>query len=135
MLKKHKILKLTTNFTVPFIVVFALFIQINGEVSPGGGFQAGAIFASSIIGLDIIYGREKFIAKSSYLLKLSALGVAIYAITGLICLVFGSNYLNYYVLADNIHTAQSLGIFIIELGVGLCVASTLSLLYFEFSSL
>ncbi len=137
MLKKHKILKLTTNFIIPFIVVFALFIQINGEASPGGGFQAGAIFASGVIAIDIIYGREQFqtLAKNKHLLKFSALGVAIYALTGLLCLIFGAEYLNYYALTLNSQTAQSLGIIVIELGVGLCVASTLSLLYFEFSNL
>ena len=36
------------NFTVrvlllPFTVVFALYVLVHGEASPGGGFQAGAI--------------------------------------------------------------------------------------------
>jgi multicomponent Na+:H+ antiporter subunit B len=138
MLKNHKILKLATNFIFPFIVLFALFIQVNGEASPGGGFQAGAIFASGIVAIDIIFGREKFnnFFSSNYLLKISALGVAIYAITGFICLSLGANFLDYNVLYTLKPTiGQSLGIFTIELGVGLCVASTLTLIYFEFSKL
>ncbi|MDF2965351.1 MAG: hypothetical protein K0Q51_739 [Rickettsiaceae bacterium] len=137
MLKNHKILKLTTNFVFPFIVLFALIIQINGETSPGGGFQAGAIFASGIVAIDIIFGREHLqsLFSTNFLLKLSSFGVAIYALTGLACLLLGANFLDYNALLSIPTNAQSFGIFSIELGVGLCVASTLTLLYFEFSKL
>jgi multicomponent Na+:H+ antiporter subunit B len=137
MLKNHKILNLTTNFIFPFIVLFALFIQINGEASPGGGFQAGAIYASGILAIDLIFGRNastNFLNRN-YLLKVSTMGAAIYALTGFTCLLLGGNFLDYNALFFEGPIAQSIGIFTIELGVGLCVASTLTLLYFEFSNL
>ena len=38
MLRNHPIIKSVTLFILPYIVLYALYIQINGEVSPGGGF-------------------------------------------------------------------------------------------------
>ncbi len=34
---------------IPFIFLFALYMMINGHISPGGGFQGGAVFASIFI--------------------------------------------------------------------------------------
>ncbi len=34
---------------VPFIVLFGLYITINGHVSPGGGFQGGAALTGAVI--------------------------------------------------------------------------------------
>ena len=42
----------------PFIVLFALYVQFHGDFGPGGGFQAGVIFASAFILFALIYGIE-----------------------------------------------------------------------------
>lgn len=137
MLNNHKILSITSNFIIPFITLFSLYILLNGEISPGGGFQAGAIFASCIIASELILGKIHFniFLKKNYFLKLSVIGVASYAIVGIICMILGANYLDYSALLKDKQAAQQLGIFIIELGVGLCVSNTLVLLYFELLNL
>lgn len=117
----------------PYILLFALYIQINGEVSPGGGFQAGAILASAVIGYDIIYPQQ-LIKYNLAILPLSiigALGVMIYGLTGLLALFYGKNYLNYYVITCTKYS-QSLGIFIVELGVGIAVTASLLIIYYVF---
>ena len=47
------------NFLVPLMIVFAVYVLIHGESSPGGGFQAGAIFASAIILVRLIGGNTQ----------------------------------------------------------------------------
>lgn len=128
-MRYNPILKLVTNFIAPFILLFALYIQINGEVSPGGGFQAGAIFASLLVALDLAKGM-KFDVRA--LLTLAAIGVMIYILPGIISMMFGQNFLDYNVLAQNATTGQKIGIFIIEIGVGIAVASTLCVIYASF---
>lgn len=131
MLKDFLIIKNVTLFILPYICLYGFYIQLNGEVSPGGGFQAGVIFASAIIGFDLIYGKtltsEYF--STNLLIIIATLGVLIYAGTGLVSLIFNDNYLNYYSLASDKHFAQSIGIFTIEIGVGLTVASIMCLIY------
>jgi len=131
MLKDFLILKNVTLFILPYTFLYGIYIQLNGETSPGGGFQAGVIFASCLIGFDLIYGKilsNKYFSQDVLVITAS-LGVFIYASTGLASLFFDRNYLNYYVLATNKLTAQILGIFIVEIGVGLTVASVMYLIY------
>jgi len=39
----------------PFVVLIALYIIINGHVSPGGGFQGGTILATALISRYLVY--------------------------------------------------------------------------------
>jgi multicomponent Na+:H+ antiporter subunit B len=131
MLKDFLILKKITLFILPYIFLYSIYIQINGEISPGGGFQAGVIFASCLIGFDLIHGKTLSARYFNHdlLIIIATLGVFIYASIGLVSFYFGKNYLNYYILATNKLHAQSIGIFIVEIGVGLTVASVMYLIY------
>lgn len=128
----NSILILTTRFLLPFVVLFSFYIQINGETSPGGGFQAGAIFASIFIALDLSNAAPEYIGqilKEKRLLSLSATGVGIYLACGIIPMLRGYNFLNYNALHKIDMTGQKIGIITIEMGVGITVASTLLLIY------
>lgn len=129
MLNKYPVLKTVNKFILPFIIFFALYIQICGEDSPGGGFQSGAIFASSLIVIRFTSGIDY---NKKHLMQLSAIGVMIYFITGLASLIKGKNYLDYNVLHIDHIIAQKIGIFIIELGVGITVSSSILLIYLLF---
>ena len=116
----------------PLIIFFGLYILTNGEDSPGGGFQAGAIFASNIILLDMA-GLFKFTnLLNKILLVLSAIGILLYGSVGLISIYYGYNFLDYRALSSDILYSEYLGIFIIEIGISITVSSVLSLLYFSF---
>lgn len=131
MLKYFSVLKIVISFIIPYLVLYAIYIQLNGENSPGGGFQAGVIFATGIIAFDIINGSKKtyqFFSEKA-LIICGVLGVLIYASTGLISFIFNDNYLDYNSIAKNPLTGQVIGIFCIEIGVGLTVASIMCLIY------
>lgn len=131
MLKEFKIIKTIIPFITPYIILYAIYIQLNGEVSPGGGFQAGVIFATGIISYDLVFGSKQLQKHFSAdgLIICGILGVILYAGTGLISLIFNDNYLNYSSISHNDITGQHIGIFSIELGVGLTVASIMCLIY------
>lgn len=131
MLSQFKIIKTIIPFIIPYIVLYAIYIQLNGEVSPGGGFQAGVIFATGFISYDLIFCSRKppnHVFHDS-LIICAIIGVAIYAGTGLISLIFNDNYLDYDSILSNAISGQHIGIFSIELGVGLTVASIMCLIY------
>jgi multicomponent Na+:H+ antiporter subunit B len=44
-----EILRTGTDLLVPIIVLFGVYIFVNGHLSPGGGFQGGAVIASSVM--------------------------------------------------------------------------------------
>ena len=37
------ILRVTTKVILPFMLLFAVYVQFHGDYGPGGGFQAGVI--------------------------------------------------------------------------------------------
>jgi multicomponent Na+:H+ antiporter subunit B len=127
MLKNFTVIKLVLSFIIPYITLYAVYIQLNGEVSPGGGFQAGVIFATGIIGYELIFGKEHFLKFISIktLVICSISGVCLYAGTGVISLLYNDNYLNYNSLQSNAVAGQHLGIFLIESGVVITFASNL----------
>lgn len=133
-----KIIKYLTSFIIPYIILYSIYIQLNGESSPGGGFQAGVIFASSLIGYDLVYGNQKLQRYFSVntIILIAVLGVMIYGFVGMISLFFNDNYLNYYSLTNFIDdklTAQHIAIFAVELGIGLTVSSAMYLIYILFN--
>lgn len=130
MLRNFIIIKKLTFFILPYIFLYSLYIQINGEASPGGGFQAGVIFASMVIAFDLVSEQFKQNFSVDLLVGVATAGVLIYALTGMWSIIFDDNFLNYYSLHKDKLLAQHIGIFIIEIGVGLCVASTMCLIYF-----
>lgn len=58
MMHRKHILRTVSKIIAPFILLFALYVQFHGDYGPGGGFQAGVIFASVFILYALIYGMD-----------------------------------------------------------------------------
>ena len=54
-----KIVRTIANLLVPFILMFGAYIVIHGHITPGGGFQGGAVLASGIALLVVAYNSSK----------------------------------------------------------------------------
>jgi len=50
----YTLLRIISRFLLPFVLMFGVFIVLNGDLSPGGGFQGGVVLASSFILLYFI---------------------------------------------------------------------------------
>lgn len=131
----HKVLRVVGKMLIPLILLFALYVQFHGDYGPGGGFQAGVIFAAGIILYAMLFGvgTARRVIPLSVLQICSALGVLIYGGVGVVSLISGGNFLDYSVLADDPVAGQHLGILLIELGVGITVAASMVLIFFAFS--
>jgi multicomponent Na+:H+ antiporter subunit B len=129
------ILRVVSKFLIPVIMLFALYVQFHGEIGPGGAFQAGVIMASAFILHMLVFGLEttRRIVPVAVLRACAAAGALLYGGVGVAGLLLGGNYLEYNVLASNPVAGQHVGIILIELGVGLTVASTMVLLIFTFA--
>ncbi|AHM57353.1 hypothetical protein EAL2_c20720 [Peptoclostridium acidaminophilum DSM 3953] len=57
------------RFIFPFMLMFGLYVILYGDVSPGGGFQGGAILASAYITAYIARGERIFEMGSLVLLE------------------------------------------------------------------
>ena len=43
MSEMSKIVRTLSNITFPFIMIFGLYVIAHGHLTPGGGFQGGAV--------------------------------------------------------------------------------------------
>lgn len=134
--QQHHVIQVVTKFLTPFILLFAFYVQFHGDFGPGGGFQAGVIFASAFIlhGLILGEGRTRLVMSPTALRFLMSFGLLLYAGTGVVSLLLGGNYLNYSVLSADAVAGQHWGILLVELGVGITVASVMIALFYCFSS-
>ncbi len=129
------VLRVVAKLLLPFILLFALYVQFHGDYGPGGGFQAGVIFGAGFVLYGLIFGLEvlRSVVSSDTLRMGFAAGLLIYAVTGVVSLINGGNYLDYNVLAHDPVHGQHLGILVIEFGVGLTVASVMISIFYYFA--
>jgi multicomponent Na+:H+ antiporter subunit B len=128
------ILRVGTKLVLPFILLFALYVQFHGDFGPGGGFQAGVIAASMVILASIIFGLQiaKRVAPQAVVERMVPLGVLIFAGVGLAGLALGKNFLDYSVLSGDAALGRHLGILLVEAGVFVTVAGTMIALFYAF---
>jgi multicomponent Na+:H+ antiporter subunit B len=132
----HVIIRIGTRILVPFILLFALYVQFHGDFGPGGGFQAGVIFGAGCILYGLVFGVDALmqVVPLGAVRVIAASGVLLYASVGVAGLFAGGNYLDYSVLAATPVAGQHLGIMVIELGVGMTVAAVVISLFYSFTN-
>jgi multicomponent Na+:H+ antiporter subunit B len=135
-MRHHIIVRVSTRILVAFILLFALYVQFHGDFGPGGGFQAGVIFGAGCILYGLVFGVDalRIVVPDAIVRGVAALGVLLFAGVGVAAMVAGGNFLDYSVLGDTPVAGQHLGIILIELGVGMTVASVVIALYFAFTN-
>lgn len=133
-LRHHLVLHVVAKLLIPLILLFALYVQFHGDYGPGGGFQAGVIFAAGFILYALVFGLKDTLTvlPQRVLIYTAVAGVLLYAGVGVAALLAGGNFLGYSVLsADPVH-GQHIGILLIEFGVGMTVAAVMMLIFFTF---
>ena len=134
------IIEMSVRIMIPFIQLFSLYVIAHGHYSPGGGFQGGVLMGAAFILMAIAFDQKTsmrfFPLRANTILGGS--GVLIYVGTGLVCAFLGSLFLDYSILDTIIPLGpgawRSLGILIVEVGVGLAVASIMVSLFWDLAS-
>ena len=131
----HLILRVVTKILIAPILLYGLYVQFHGDYSPGGGFQAGVIFAVAFILYGLVFGLQNLRTRFSDRLvhRLIALGLLLFAGTGIVGLIQGSNFLDYNPLGPTVIQGQHWGIIAVELGVGITVFAVMMAIYYSFA--
>jgi energy-converting hydrogenase B subunit I len=87
-----KIAKTMSNITFPLVAIFGLYVIAHGHLTPGGGFQGGAVVASACAMLLIAHGSVWTMkkVKEKQLSIIESLGALAFISLGFFGLVFGS---------------------------------------------
>ena len=129
------ILRVIAKITMPFMLLFAVYVQFHGDFGPGGGFQAGVIAAAAIVFYAITFGlgAAERLVPERLVERLLAAGVLLYAGVGVAGIVLGGNYLDYFVLGADPVSGQHRGIFWVEAGVALTVSGVMLKIFYMFA--
>ncbi len=129
------VLRVVAKLLIPFIVLFALYVQFHGDFGPGGGFQAGVILAAAFVLYALIFGlaSARKVVPEPLVEAMMALGVLIYAGVGVAGIVLGGNYLDFFVLDPDTIIGQHRGIFWVEIGVAVTVSGVMLKMFYMFA--
>jgi len=135
------IVETVSRIIIPLIQLFGCYTILHGVFGPGGGFQGGIILGSSFILYAIVFGistdeKDRIDERDTYL---SSIGLYIYAIIGLSCILFSlgaAEFLNYgfLPLPVDFEIRRALSIDIIEIGIGLTVMATVTSIFINLAS-
>lgn len=115
---------------IPLVLLYAAYVLFHGEVSLGGGFQAGALIALAYILYTLVGNKriEYIHVTQPLAMGVGAVGILIYGVTGLVPLFFDGKFLEYSKLpmaAAETAELHSIGIMFIEVGVTICVMASI----------
>lgn len=132
---QHTILRIVSKILIPPILLFALYVQFHGDYGPGGGFQAGVIFAAALILYAMLFGLNtaRRVINQPFIQILSAVGVLLYGSVGVVSLLNGKSFLDYSALSHDALHGQHYGILLVELGVGITVTAVMAIIFFNFA--
>jgi len=116
----------------PFVTLFAVYVIINGHVSPGGGFQGGTVFGALVILMTVVLGRsvaEKLQPLQVRPILQAAAPLAFVAVGLLGLLLFG----DYLLLpqAEAFAWVRSSWLMVIEIGIGVGGAAIISAIFWQ----
>ena len=135
-MREKVVLRVVAQFLIPFILLFGLYVQFHGDYGPGGGFQAGVIFAAGFVLYGLIFGVDRLqeVVPPRFVEVGLALGLLVYAGVGIATLLLQANFLDYKVLDshDPMHGLHR-GILLVEFGVGVTVTFAMLAIFQAFA--
>ena len=98
-----RIVRTISSITFPFVSIYGLYIIAHGHLTPGGGFQGGAVVASGCAMILVAFGsswimkgmKEKSLSVLESLGALGFIGLAIFG------LIFGGVFFNNFMVGNN----------------------------------
>ena len=118
-----------SRLVIPILVIYAVYVLLHGEISLGGGFQAGALLACAYLLDRITPGKGMYLPRlrTESTLLLGGAGAFLYVLTGMRCMIGGGNFLEYghLPLPQEGTELHSIGILMIEAGVTVCVMAVI----------
>ena len=129
---EDSVLQVMAALIVPLVLVFGVYIVLNGHLSPGGGFSGGAVMGAALILYLNAYGSAKagrfFTFRTFRAVSLVAL--SFYALSKAYSFFTGANGLSSVITAGTPGRIFSAGLIpYLNIAVGLVVCCTMYALY------
>jgi multicomponent Na+:H+ antiporter subunit B len=103
MIGMSKIVKTIANISFPLVIIYGLYVIAHGHLTPGGGFQGGAVVASGCALLIVAHGSRWIFEriKESHLSILESLGAVGFIGLAFIGIFTGSMFFTNFLAGTN----------------------------------
>ena len=95
-MKMTKIVRTTADLFFPFCLVFGLYVVVHGHLTPGGGFQGGAILASAVLMLLLADPLREF--SHRLISAIESISGLVFVAIGLLGMVYAGGFLDNRIL-------------------------------------
>jgi energy-converting hydrogenase B subunit I len=90
-----KIVRAAADFLYPFVMIFGFYIVLHGHLTPGGGFQGGAVI---VIGIALMFAAHRYkeispVFKKGIFNLCETLGLLMFITFGFVGIFFGKTFL------------------------------------------
>ena len=130
--KDDSILQRVTFLLFPIIVIYGIYVILNGHISPGGGFSGGAIIGAGLILYANAFGFEKlnrFFREKTYK-WISFVSLSFYCLAKSYSFFTGANHLESGIPLGEAGAILSSGLILpLNICVGMVVACTMYAFY------
>ena len=133
--KNDTILQLVATFLVPIIIIFGIYIILNGHLGPGGGFSGGAVIGAGLVLYLNAFGfakTERFFTEKTYK-WVCFFSLSFYCLAKSYSFYTGANQLHNVIPKGTPGAILSSGLILpLNIAVGLVVACTIYAFYAMF---
>nr|WP_297306347.1 Na+/H+ antiporter subunit B [uncultured Flavobacterium sp.] len=129
------VLKTATNYLLPLLIMFSLFVLIRGHYLSGGGFVGGLIASIAFVLHSFAYNTKRTIALFRFRpMFLIPVGLAISLISGLLPLLISKPFMTSLWFIESVDVIGALGsALIFDIGVYLVVIGVVLTILFTIS--
>lgn len=130
--KSDSILQSVTKILMPFILIFGIYVVLNGHISPGGGFSGGAILGAGLILYLSAFGHKETqrIISEKLVKRLTFISLTFYCLAKSYSFFTGANHLESGIPLGTPGAILSSGLILpLNICVGIIVACTMYAFY------
>jgi len=120
------------RYITPFILVYGVYVLFHGDYIPGGAFQAGGLFGIAIVLDHLVQERNTTLfIPSKVAIVLAGIGTFLFIFVGALSMFNNGNFLEYDALPFAVSNLakHTIGIVGIEIGIAVCVAATIMVIF------
>lgn len=135
-LQDDTILKTIATIVVPFVIVFGIYVILNGHISPGGGFSGGTLIAAAFIFWQSAFGFKDLRNYINFkkLGVINTVALLVIAAVNIPNFIMGSmGYRSIFPLLTPGNIISATTVLLLDIAVGIKVACTMYELYALFT--
>ncbi len=133
---RDPVVKLVAKYLIPFLLIFGIYVVLNGHISPGGGFAGGSIMGAGLILFSSAYGVQAVqpVLTQGRIQGVTFCALLFYAVAKGYSFYTGAHHLETGIPLGNAGDILSAGLILpLNICVGLIVACTMYSFYALFT--